>query len=250
MNVDPDAPAPVENVHLTHPADLRLIAETLDVDVDELRSLNPELLRLVTPADPKFVLHIPAGTADDFDAEMSSIPPDKWALWRRHRVEQGETLSGIARKYNVKAADLIEVNDLDSQTSLDPGIKLIIPVGAEAQPVAARLVRYRVHGNDTLATVADEFDVSAAEIKKWNHLRADKVPVGTHLRIYPGGMTPPPEVAQKTTPDPAPTAEWRAASKPVRSAAKEAVTHRVQNGETLYSIARAYQTTVDALQKG
>ena len=169
--------------------------------------------------------------ADDFDAEMASIPPDKWTLWRRHRVEEGETLSGIARKYNVKTADLLEVNGLDSPASLDPGAKLIVPVSAQAQASAGRLVRYRVHGNDTLATVADEFDVTADELKKWNHLRTDRVPVGTHLRIYPGGLTPPPEVAQKATSNPVPVAEWRAAPKPVGSVATEgqAVTHRVQS---------------------
>jgi membrane-bound lytic murein transglycosylase D len=250
MDVDPDAPPPVESVQLSHPVDLRLVAETLDVDLDELRALNPQLLRLVTPADPKFVLSVPAGTADDFNAQMASIPPDKWTLWRRHRVEEGETLSGIARKYNVKAADLLEVNGLDSPASLDPGTKLIVPISAQAQPAAGRLVRYRVHGNDTLATVADEFDVSTTELKKWNNLRTDRVPVGTHLRIYPGGLTPPPEVAQKPASNPATMAEWRAAPKPAGSTAREAVTHRVQNGETLYSIARAYQTTVDALRKG
>ena len=38
--------------------DLRLVAETIDVDVETLRALNPSLLRLATPDDPSFELHL------------------------------------------------------------------------------------------------------------------------------------------------------------------------------------------------
>ena len=36
-------------------------------------------------------------------------------------------------------------------------------------------------------TIADEFDVTASELRKWNHLKADHLVRGTSLRIYPGG---------------------------------------------------------------
>src|SRR5262249_47175952 len=63
--------------------DLRLVAETIDVDVETLRSLNPSLLRLATPDDASFELHLPAGTAEKFSAEISAIPAEKWVSWRR-----------------------------------------------------------------------------------------------------------------------------------------------------------------------
>ena len=60
---------------------------------------------------------------------------------------------------------------------------------------------------DTIATIADEFDVTPAELRKWNHLRADHVARGMSLRIYPGGMTPAPPQQQAKTKDTASSAD-------------------------------------------
>ena len=54
-----------------------------------------------------------------------------------------------------------------------------------------KLVRYRVHRGDTLDSIAEQFDVSVAELKRWNGLRSNRVGRGTSLRVYPGGRTPP-----------------------------------------------------------
>jgi membrane-bound lytic murein transglycosylase D len=113
-----------------------------------------------------------------------------------------------------------------------------------------------VRRTDTIGTIADEFDVTTTELRKWNHLRANHVARGMSLRIYPGGMTPPSEqqakakgsaprgtaVAQKTAGTPNPPVMEAGPANPV--------IHRVKAGETLWSIARAYQTTVEAIQAG
>src|SRR5207245_6276805 len=126
------------------PIDLRLVAETIDTDLDTLRSLNPQLLRLVTPADPNFVLRLPAGTGDRFFAEMAAIPPEKWVSWRRHKVEEGETLSGIAKRYRILPAEIAEANDLPVGAPLEEGQKLIIPAASHPEAAAGKLIRYRV----------------------------------------------------------------------------------------------------------
>jgi membrane-bound lytic murein transglycosylase D len=113
-----------------------------------------------------------------------------------------------------------------------------------------------VRRTDTIATIADEFDVTAAELRKWNHLRADHVVRGTSLRIYPGGMTPAPQQTQaksnKETAQTSAAARGNGAGKvPIMEArASSAVVHHVKPGETLWSIAQAYRTTVEAIQAG
>ena len=92
--VEPDQPVETDVVKPGRAIDLRLVAETIEVDVDTLRTLNPSLLRMATPDDPEFVLHLPKGTSERFSAEIADIPSDKWVSWRRHRVEAGETLDG------------------------------------------------------------------------------------------------------------------------------------------------------------
>src|SRR5258707_9063341 len=104
IQAEPEAPAPSDVVKPGRAIDLRLVAETIDVDVETLRTLNPSLLRLATPDDPSFELHLPAGTTERCSAAIADIPADKWVSWRRHRVEAGETLTLNPRKYRVRPA--------------------------------------------------------------------------------------------------------------------------------------------------
>ena len=99
VQVDPDKPPVMDFVKPGHPIDLRLVADATGADLDDLRLLNPQLLRLVTPDDATFTLRLPVGTAAKFSAAIATIPPDKWKSWRIHEVTQGETLAGIAKTY-------------------------------------------------------------------------------------------------------------------------------------------------------
>src|SRR5712671_3273783 len=251
IEFEPEPPLKADTVKPGQPIDLRLVAETIDTDLETLRSLNPQLLRLVTPSDPEFVMRIPEGTAERFFAEIAAIPPEKWVSWRRHKVEEGETLSAIAKRYRVSPAEVADANDLPTGSPLEEGQKLIIPAAERSEAATGKLIRYRVRRTDTVGTIADEFDVTATELRKWNHMKSDHVVRGMALRIYPGGMEPAPQskpresapntvVARRSTPRQVPVMEARSSS----------VVHHVKPGETLWSIARAYRTTVEAIQSG
>jgi membrane-bound lytic murein transglycosylase D len=170
--------------------DLRLVAETIDVDVETLRSLNPSLLRLATPDDPRFELRLPVGTAERFSAEIADIPSEKWVSWRRHRVEPGETLTSLAKQYKVTAAAIAAANSLGGSTALSAGDKLIIPATQPASETKSRLVRYRVRKGDTLGGIADQFSVSTDQLRKWNALKSARVSRGMVLRVYTIGGAP------------------------------------------------------------
>ena len=117
--------------------------------------------------------------------------------------------------------------------------KLIIPSTSQAQPTLGALVRYRARRGDTVESVADQFNVTVAELKKWNGMRSNRLVAGMRLRIYPGVTGPTPVKASAT-----------AARPEVAAKAGQPVTHRVLQGETLWSIAQAYQTTIEALRSG
>jgi membrane-bound lytic murein transglycosylase D len=184
IQTDPEAPVPTDIVKPGRPIDLRLVAETIDVDVETLRALNPSLLRMATPEDPSFELRLPQGTGEKFTAEIAAIPPDKWNSWRRHRVESGETLASIAKKYRVTPVAVAEANNMERTAALEPGSKLIIPATQPASETKRRLVSYRVRRGDTLAGIADRFNVTSEDVRKWNRLKSNHVGRGMVLRIY------------------------------------------------------------------
>jgi len=217
IQADPEAPVPTDVVKPGRAIDLRLVAETIDVDVETLRSLNPALLRLATPEDPSFELQLPQGTAERFSAEIADIPPDKWVSWRRHRVETGETLTSIGKKYHVTGAAIADANNLERNAALDAGEKLIIPATQPQSEIKRRLVSYRVHRGDTFLGIADRYNVSADDLRKWNRLKANKVSRGMVLRIYTIGGAPelaPARSRAKSKKKPAPPAAGSTSASP------------------------------------
>jgi membrane-bound lytic murein transglycosylase D len=198
ISVDPDEPVPSDAVKPGRAIDLRLVAETIDVDVATLRTLNPSLLRMITPDDTDFVLHLPVGTSEKFSAEIAEIPADKWVSWRRHRVEAGETLTSIAKTYHVTAAAIADANELEHGAQLEAGEKLIIPATRPIEESKPKLVRYRVRKGDTLGGIADQFSVTDDQVKKWNGLKTGHVSRGMVLRIYTVGGGPETHTVQHT----------------------------------------------------
>jgi len=190
IQAEPESPVDTDMVKPGRAIDLRLVAETIDVDVETLRTLNPSLLRLATPDDPAFELHLPLGSAPKFSAEIADIPPDKWVSWRRHRVAAGETLTAIAKKYRVTPKAIADANNLESTTALNTGEKLIIPAIQPAAENKRRMVSYRVRKGDTFLGIADRFSVESEDLLKWNRLKSKKVRRGMVLRVYTLDATP------------------------------------------------------------
>jgi membrane-bound lytic murein transglycosylase D len=198
IDVDPEVPVATDIVKPGRAIDLRLVAETIDVDAETLRGLNPSLLRLATPDDPAFELHLPAGTSERFSAEIADIPANKWVSWRRHRVEAGETLTSIAKKYHVTPAAIGSANSLQARAALEPGEKLIIPATSPQAETKRHLVSYRVRKGDTFLGIADRFSVDSDDLKKWNRLKTNHVNRGMVLRIYTFGGTPETKTASRS----------------------------------------------------
>ena len=180
-----DTPVTYDVVRVDYPVDLRLVAECVDVPVDELVDLNPSLLRRITPTNQPFDLHLPAGTKDKYETAIAAIPVDKRVAWRYHKVESGETLAGVARKYHTTERAIEQVNNLQGKELLADS-KLVIPVSAQESRMVylGRSVRYRVHPGDTLFGIARRFGVSAEQLRGWNRLKGNALRAGRLLVVH------------------------------------------------------------------
>ena len=130
--VAPDPAPQMDQVTIDYPVDLRLVAECVDTSVNYLQELNPSLLRMTTPKDQSFTLNLPAGSREKYENAMAAIPPDMRTWWRYHRVEYGDTLASIARKYHTSPSSIAEANSLTGD-EVKVGSKLIIPVAPGAR---------------------------------------------------------------------------------------------------------------------
>jgi membrane-bound lytic murein transglycosylase D len=246
-----EKPVPYDTVKINYPIDLRLAAECVDASAEDLSDLNPSLLRMTTPKDREFELHLPAGTAGKFQTAVASIPADKRVWWRYHKVQGEETLASIARTYHTTPKAIAEANDLEGAPNndpIEPESRLIIPIApgkqTDSSTYARATTRYKIRKGDTVESVAENFGVSPKMLRGWNHIKgsslAGRRTLYLHLPVTRGA------------------AETLVASKRSRkskhrtgaqtTAASGVVHHKVKPGETLYSIASSYNTTVTALK--
>jgi len=247
-SIHPDTEVSYDTIKINYPVDLRLVAECVDASVDEVQDLNPSLLRMVTPKG-RYDLHIPSGTSEKYQAAVASIPPDMRVWWRLHQVESGETLMVVARKYHTTAHAIAETNQFDLSSELEPGTRLIIPIAAgrrtagDSQTYAKRLTVYRVRKGDTVERVADNLGIPPTVIRRWNRLKGDSLAghrvLYIHLPVSPAAASATRSVATKSKPS----------SHLTEAKSSTTRRHTVRRGETLYSIANSYKTSVQAIKQ-
>ena len=128
-------------------------------------------------------------------------------------VKPGDTLYRIANAYNVSINDLINANKLTSNI-LSIGQKIIIPI----KPVTEEdYVVYEVVPNDTLYQIARRYNTKVESIKSYNNLTSDLLTIGQILQI------------------------------PINNTETTYQTYQVKPGDTLYKIAKMYNTTVSEI---
>lgn len=133
-DIQPDPALLYDTVEMVANTNLSLVADLLDLPQTELRDLNPALLKGVAPSG--YALRIPKGSTQSLMAALSSIPPDKRASWRAHRVLEGEDLSTIAKRYRTAPNNIATVNRANLE-DLRSGDLVVIPAAYVEPKVAA-----------------------------------------------------------------------------------------------------------------
>jgi len=176
----PDSPVLSETVTIDYAIDLHLVADVTNASLQEIVALNPSLLRMSTPNDVSFDLHLPPGTREAYLARIKEVPEQKRSSWRFHVVRAGESLDTIASVLHARASEIAETNSIAPGESLDEGDELVVPVATAA---SAHPQRYTVRRGDTLITVADRFGVSVEELRRWNHLSSNTIAPGRAITV-------------------------------------------------------------------
>lgn len=138
-----------------------------------------------------------------------------------YTVVSGDTLYSIAKKYNTTPTELKKLNNLITN-SLSIGQVLKIPnIETNSDANLATKNTYTVSKGDTLYSIAKKYNITVDELKKINNLNNNNLNIGQQLTL------PSKETNEST----------------------EYTTYTVQKGDSLYQIAKKYNTTIDNLKK-
>lgn len=258
------------------------LANAAGISIEELKDLNPELLRWATPPGGKYPLKIPTGTKEEFLAAYQEIPKEERASnIAMHTVSRGETLGYIAQRYGTSVRSLFATNEGLSST-IYPGQTIVVPVAngsaeqiSSTQPSnSTRSSRsatrrrasapdnttgmtYTVKSGDTIGHIAEWYDVRAWQIRSWNGI-SNTIRVGQELTVY----VPNNRVSYYNGIDGLSFAKKQEVERRQRSGENifelqlagstgngDAITYTVRRNDTLIEIARRHGVSVSEIQE-
>ena len=193
-------PVQYEIATLDHFVPAEVVERALGVDGEILRehnrSLRPAVWNGAKYIPQGFELRVPVDALKQpIDIALASIPgPQRFAKQHRDRlytVRRGDSLSKIARNYNVKERELVALNNLRSRHQIRAGQVLVLPdePGASAPVAVASLEPpadgvYQVRRGDTVARIAAHFGLTEASLVAMNELRnRHQITVGQRLQV-------------------------------------------------------------------
>lgn len=131
-------------------------------------------------------------------------------------VKSGDSLYSIAKSFGVNVDELKNVNN-KSSNMLTIGEKLIIPINTTSIPNSGNI--YVVKAGDSLYSIASKYNITVNELKNANNKTSNMLSIGEQLVI------------------------------PSISGPSNGTYYTVKAGDSLWTIAQRYNTTVDAIRK-
>lgn len=138
-------------------------------------------------------------------------------------VQKGDTLWNISKKLDTSVDEIKRLNNLTSNL-LFVGQELKVP---NYYTVEDSNVNYIVKKGDNLYSIAKQYNTTVPELKSYNNLTTDNLSIGQVIKI--------PETTSIITPS-------------EDEVINEGSVYVVQKGDTLYSIAKKFNTTVDNIK--
>lgn len=251
-DIEWEDPVEFELVRIDNPVNLRIMAEKMKIDYEVFKQINPKFRGEIAPTKTSGILElrVPLGQSAVAMVAARESLVDKVEFiadageTKTHRIRRGESLATVAKKYKTTVAWIREVNDLGGRRKLRIGQRIQVPDRSRRPTPDVRTViakRDQAPGQSGLPTVAG--------------VTTPPVAVATPAPTSVAGA---PMATEATTAAAAAVvvAEGSGDSQAQEPASQktEIVTERgvyyvVQPGDSLYSIAQEYDSSVKELKK-
>ena len=192
----PDSPYFV-TVTTDRQIDVALAAKFAGMPIEDFKVLNPAHNRPVIAGVGEQAINIPFDKAELFVTNLDSYRKPL-VSWRPYQIKHGEGLDKIAPQFGIGLDELKRVNGLTGHKRVVPGFTLLVPAKAgatAAEPIPISAFKeapnagpgwHKVRRGETLATIAQRYGVTTADLKKLNGLTTNAAPSGRKLRLYEG----------------------------------------------------------------
>ena len=180
--------------------DVELAARLAEMSVEDFEVLNAAYNRPVIASDGERKILLPLDKAETFvtNLEDNDAP---LVSWQTYALKKNETVEDVARRFNISANKLRQINGIRPYVKLRAGHSLLVPLPDDADEsnldetwdnpefnrpnnfYGTRIV-HRIRRGDTLSGIAHRYGVSVRGIKAWNNLHSSHIRAGRHLVIY------------------------------------------------------------------
>jgi membrane-bound lytic murein transglycosylase D len=142
---------------------------------------------------------IPYDKVDLFNSNLVKHDGPKLS-WGTYEFVKGDTLSSVAKKFNINTQRLMEINGLKPYVPILEGQSILIPWTADgpsnltetwqlpefSQPSSlyGKEIIYKIKRGDTLSGISKRFGVSIKAVKTWNQIKGTMIREGKKLVIY------------------------------------------------------------------
>lgn len=194
--VVPEEPLEFETVTVPDATSFDVLADAAGVSEDDIRLLNPQFPRRVTPPGRQVEVRVPVGKTAVFAANYAKVPASERVTWSEHRVRQGETLGHIAQLYGTSVTAIRAANNYVNPRRLQIGQRLIIPrAGASPTRVASAAsvsgggaggsgpLTVTVRRGDTLWAISRRYNVPTSALMQLNGLNSSVIHPGDRITV-------------------------------------------------------------------
>lgn len=258
LNIIEDEPY-LTQVVLNDPISLSVAAKLADLPMSDFKRLNPGYRSSTTGPYGPHCITLPISKVQEFEQALASLTPDEYlsnemvavadnieedepkvsqrksiaqanvkkadanVKTAGYKVNRGDTLGKIAQRYGTSTKALRKLNGMKSNY-LKVGQTIQVPsTGTQnTTQIANNAKKHIVKKGDTLAQIAKRYNTSVSTLRRLNGVRGDQIHVGQSLKISSN---------TSTTND------------------KTKVVHTVKSGDSLWTIARDYQVSVDKISQ-
>jgi len=249
-NIEYEEPIKFKAVKVPQATPLSFIARAASINIETLKSYNPEILRGITPPfEHHYTIKLPEDINIQSFHERLELALKERRLIKgvaKHTVRKNDTLAKITKRYGTSYEDLVLVNSIDGNLKIKKGMVLYIPRYKDgglknimlADAKKGSSLNEKAQGNkkinnltpnihivkrgETLSSISNKYGIDKKAIMEANNLKNEKIFVDMRLKLV----------------------KHTGSQKPMKQKYK---IHIVKRGETLSSISNKYNIEVEKL---